>query len=129
MKIAVMASEISREATVPDRFETSPAVLIVETDTWEIVDSLASAEPLALVAKLREARCEAVVCSAHIGQECFDPIAGDSITRYEGAGLNVMEAAVLAEKSRLRIIPEYEGGPGCSAGTGSCEDGGCGVPE
>ena len=70
-----------------------------------------------------------MVCSEHIGQDCFDPLANESITRYEGAGLNVMEASVLAEKNRLTIIPEYEGGPGCSAGTGSCEEDGCGVAD
>ena len=125
MKIAVMASAVSREAVVPDSFEQSPAVLIVETDTWEIEDSLAAA-PAEHVAMIIDHRCEAVVCSSHIGQECFDPIANESITRYDGAGLNVMEAAVLAEKNRLPIIPEYEGGPGCDPGHGTCEEGGCG---
>ena len=128
MKIAVMASSVSREATVPDSFEQSPAVLIVETDTWEIEDSL-SADPMDHVQKIIDSRCEAVVCSGHIGNDCFNPIADASITRYEGAGLNVMEASVLADRNRLSIIPEYEGGPGCSAGTGTCEEDGCGVSD
>jgi hypothetical protein len=104
-------NNVSREATVPDSFEGAGAVLIVETDTWEIVDSLASA-PMEHVQKIIDHRCEAVVCLHHIGQECFDPIADESITRYNGEGLNVMEASVLADRNRCPSFPSTRGGPG-----------------
>ena len=66
--------------------------------------------------------CEAVVCSGHIGKDCFDPIANAGVTRYDGAGRNVLDAALAAEAGTLPLIPEYEGGPGCGSGTGECHE-------
>lgn len=125
MKIAVMSTLPSPEGVVPDTFETSPALLIVETDDGSIGTIVCSSKPGDYVNKIIETWCEAVVCGVHIGQECFDPIADESITRYDGAGLNVIEAAMKADRGLLPIIPEYEGGPGCGGGGGECGEGHC----
>lgn len=125
MKIAVMSTRPDALGTVPDTFETAPALLIVETDNGSIVEVLQSAEPMDYTNKIVEAWVEAVVCGVHIGQRCFDPIADESITRYDGAGLNVIIAARMADKGNLPIIPEYEGGPGCDGGGGECGEGHC----
>lgn len=121
MKIAVMSTLPGPEGIVPDTFETSPALLIIETDDGSILEVLQSNQPMDYTRKIIESWSEAVVCGIHIGQECFDPIADESITRYDGAGLNVLVAAQKADRGLLPIIPEYEGGPGCGGG-GSCED-------
>ena len=125
MKIAVMSSLPSPEGIVPDTFETAPALLIVETDDNSISTIVCSSKPKDYVDKIIETWCEAVVTGVHIGKECFDPIADESITRYDGAGLNVLVAARKADRGLLPIIPEYEGGPGCGGGGGECGDGHC----
>lgn len=124
MKIAVMSTLPTLEGFVPDTFESSPALLIIETDDGSICEVIQSKNPMDYTRKIIDSWCEAVVCGVHIGQECFDPIADESITRYDGAGENVLIAAKKADRGLLPIIPEYEGGPGCGGG-GSCDDGHC----
>ena len=65
---------------------------------------------------------EAVVCGPHIGKACFEPIADACVTRYNGAGLPVGDAALAADRGRLPLIPDFEGGTGCGSGTGECGD-------
>lgn len=125
MKIAVTSTLPSPEGRVPDTFETAPALLIVETDDGSVATIVVSSRPKDYVDKIIETWCEAVVCGVHIGKECFDPIADASITRYDGAGLGVIEAAMKADRGLLPIIPEYEGGPGCGGGGGECGEGHC----
>ncbi len=129
MRIAVLADSPDLKALVPDEYETSPALLVVETDDWSVVATVEGPDNRAYIAKMRETDCEAVVCGPHIGQEAFDPIANACITRYQGEGLTVLDAAKKALYNRLPIIREYEGGPGCDSGTHSCEEGGCGVHD
>ena len=122
MLIAVMSDRPELAGTVPDRFETAPAMLFIETDT----DALVRAEcgkPAEDYARLiAESFCEAVVCSAHIGKECFEPIADAGVTRYAGAGLGVLAAAHGAEDGTLPLIPDFEGGTGCGSGTAECHE-------
>ena len=125
MKIAVMSGAPNLKGTVPECFESSPAMLIIETDDGSICEILESKEPMDYVDKIIETWCEAVVCGVHISQRCFDPIADESITRYDGAGENVLVAAKKADRGLLPIIPEYEGGPGCGGGGGSCDESNC----
>ena len=127
MKIAVLSDKNHLQGRVPDTFETSPYVLVVETNDSTLRSTKKCSTPEALVKAVLASRCEAVVCGLHIGKECFDPIADEGITRYEGARLDILTAAQLAERNQLPLIREYEGGPGCAGGTGSCEDGHCGA--
>ena len=129
MKIAVLADRASLDAIVPDTFETSPALLVVESDTNEICDSVAGPDVPAYIKKILEYDCEAVVCGPHITKESFNPIANASITRYDGAGYVVSEAVRLSVYNRIPIIPDFEGGTGCDSGTHSCEEGGCGIED
>ena len=123
MLIAVMSDRADLTGHVPDRFETSPALLFVETDDGSLrrAETGASAEDYARM--IAESFCEAVVCGSHIGKECFTPIADACVTRYDGAGLGVLDAARAAERGTIPLIPEYEGGPGCASGTGTCDCG------
>ena len=126
MRIAVLSDQKHLEGHVPDTFESSPFVLLVETEDGTLRTAKKCSTPEALVRAVIDSRCEAVVCGEHIGQRCFDPIADEGITRYVGTGLKIQAAAEAAERNALPLIREYEGGPGCSAGTGSCEDDYCG---
>ena len=123
MLIAVMSDRADLSGTVPDRFETSPALLFIETDTDAVARAETGADAIAYSKMIADSFCEAMVCGEHIGQECFDPIADAGVTRYAGAGLGVLAAAHAAERGTLPLIPEYEGGPGCGSGTGSCDCG------
>ena len=127
MKIAVLSDKNHLQGRVPDTFETSPYVLVVETDDGTLRSTKKCTAPEGLVRAVLASHCEAVVCGLHIGKACFDPIADEGITRYEGSRLDILTAAQLAECNQLPLIREYEGGPGCSGGTGSCEDGHCGA--
>ncbi len=126
MLIAVMSDKPTLSGTVPERFETSPALLLIETDGAWLVEAIADKSAEDFAARIAACGCEAVVCGRHIGKACFDPIADAGVTRYEGSGLNVLEAARAADRGTLPLIPEYEGGPGCSSGSGSCD---CGHDE
>ena len=126
MLIAVMSDRPAPDGQVPDRFETSPALLFIETDGKQLVRAETDAAAEDFARMIAESFCEAVVCGSHIGKACFDPIADACVTRYDGAGLNVLDAALAAERGTLPLIPEYEGGPGCASGTGSCD---CGHDE
>ncbi len=126
MLIAVMSDAPALTGVVPERFESSPALLLIETEGGRLVRADAGLTPAEYAERIVGSGCEAVVCGRHIGQACFDPIADAGVTRYEGSGLNVLEAAVAAERGALPLIPEYEGGPGCGSGAGSCD---CGHDE
>ena len=123
MLIAVMSDRPTLDGCVPDRFEESPVLLFIETDADRLTEAFSGEDAAAYVRRIAESFCEAVVCSAHIGKDCFDPIADAGVTRYDGAGLNVLAAAKAADRGTLPLIPEYEGGPGCASGTGSCDCG------
>ena len=122
MLIAVMSDRPALDGKVPDRFETSPALLFIETDDGTLVRAETGAAAADYAKMIAESFCEAVVCSAHIGKDCFDPIADAGVTRYDGAGANVLDAARGAHRGTLPLIPEYEGGPGCASGTGECHE-------
>jgi predicted Fe-Mo cluster-binding NifX family protein len=123
MRIAVMADCLAPDALVAAVYEESSAMLIVETDDESVVFSMEKPENLReYAAAMEEYDCEAVVCTPHIGQDAFEPLVAACITRYDGSGLAVMEAARRALGNRLELVREYEGGPGCTSG-GSCECG------
>ncbi len=127
MRIAVMADRPSLDATVPGEFESSPAMVVIESDDESLVCAVEGPDVTKYVQTMVAFDCEAVVCSPKIGQEAFEPIVRACITRYNGQGLSVLKALRGALYNRLDIIREYEGGPGCDSGEHSCEEGGCGA--
>ena len=120
MKIAVMSDRPDLQGQVPDSFEKSQALLMIETADGSLQEAVSGQTPEAFAERIAASGCEAVVCGPHIGKACFDPIAEACITRTDGAGLEVCTAALRADRGTLPIIPEYEGGPGCGSGTGEC---------
>jgi len=122
MLIAVMSDRPDLAGTVPDRFETAPALLFVETEGDSLVRAESGKTAGEYAKLIAESLCEAVVCAAHIGKDCFEPIADAGVTRYDGAGLGILAAAHGAEDGTLPLIPDYEGGTGCGSGTGECHE-------
>lgn len=122
MKIAVMSDRADCSGRVPDTFETSPYLLLIETDDSTLVRCFADKSAEEYAAVIAKEGWEAVVCGPHIGKACFEPIADACVTRYNGAGLPVCDAALAADRGRLPLIPDFEGGTGCGSGTGECGD-------
>ena len=121
MLIAVLSDKPTLSGTGPERIETSPALLLIETEGARLIEAMTDKRAEDFAARIAACGCEAVVCGRHIGKACFDPIADAGVTRYEGGGLNVLDAAAKADRGTLPLIPEYEGGPGCGSGAGSCD--------
>jgi len=122
MLIAVMSDRNDLSGVVPDTFETAPVLLLIETDSDTVARCYEGKTGAEYAAEIASAGWEAVVCGPHIGKDCFEPIADACVTRYNGAGLPVAEAAKKAELGRLPLIPDFEGGTGCGSGTGECGD-------
>jgi predicted Fe-Mo cluster-binding NifX family protein len=123
MLIAVMSDKPDLSGHVPERFEESPCLLLIETEGGALTQAFSGETPAVFAQKIAEIGCEAVVCGSRIGKECFDPIADACVTRYDGAGLDILAAAYGGDRGTLPLIPEYEGGPGCASGTGDCNCG------
>lgn len=121
MKIAVMSDRPDLQGRVPDRFEAAAAMLLIETDDSSLCSAVSGETPEGFATAVVASGCEAVVCGKHIGKECFEPIAAACVTRYEGAGLDALTAALRADRGTLPIIPDYEGGQGCGSG-GECHE-------
>ena len=122
MKIAVMSDRADLNGVVPDSFEQSPVLLLIETDDGTLAEVFEGQSAEAYAQKIAEAGWEAVVCGPHIGRDCFEPIAAACVTRYNGAGLPVGRAALAADRGTLPLIPDFEGGTGCGSGAGACGD-------
>lgn len=111
MKIAVTSNHDTLDSVVPQSYENSEKLLIIETDDMSIV--AAGCEYETYMDLILKYDCEVVVCGPHIGQAAFEPIANAGITRFNGAGLSVAEAAKRALLNNLPYIRDYEGGDGC----------------
>ena len=122
MKIAVMSDRADLNGIVPDTFEDSPVLLVIETDSGTLTEVYEGLAAESFAQKIAASGWEAVVCGPHIGKDCFEPIADACVTRYNGAGQAVAAAALAADRGRLPLIPDYEGGTGCGSGTGACGD-------
>ena len=125
MKLAIMSDKIGPGARVPEIFEASGALFIWETDDDTLPVQMQNKYVSEYIETIRKYKCEAVVCGKTITKESFEAFAADSITRYNGGGMPVPEAAEKALYNRLPLVTDFTGGTGCGAGTGSCEDGDC----
>lgn len=114
MLIAVAANGANSNATVPENYEESSHLLIVETDKNAIITvyTRKDEEGLYFANKTIQHDCEAIACG-QMQKEGFEKIAAASVTRYYASGLPVLEAARGALDNVLPLIVDYEGGTGC----------------
>ena len=112
MKIAAAVNEKSLKAIIPDRFEDAAALLIIETDTMEIVDYITDKD---WVEEMVRYDCEALICGDMYDAHTFDAIAYACISRYNGMGYSVRKATKKMMDYELELIRDYVGGTGCGS--------------
>lgn len=116
MLIAVAANGRDAGALIPERFEESRNLLIVETegDAIEAVYDARDAEGLFFAEQTLYHDCEAIVCG-RLEKPGFEALASNSVTRYYGAGLPAVEAARAARDNLLPLTTDHVGGSGCGS--------------
>ena len=62
MLIAVMSDQAGLSGRVPDRFETSPALLLIETNDGRLMQAFSGESAADYAARIAACGCEAVVC-------------------------------------------------------------------
>ncbi len=107
MKIAIAANGATMEDLVPDTFEESAFILIVETDDGSY-DAFRNPEEqgsagLALTREVVKHDCEAVICGS-IEKEAFEELAEAQVTRYMGANHRATDALNMMEAYQLDFI-------------------------
>ncbi len=105
MLIAAAARGAELKAVIPEKYEDSTHLLIVETDTMELtaVYEKQDENGLCFVQPIADVWCEAIVCGK-IPQEIFAEIADLGVSRYKGAGLSVLEGVKGAEDNSLPLM-------------------------
>ncbi len=105
MLIAAAARGADLEAMIPGKYEDSSHLLIVETDTMEILHTYEKQDEngLCFVKPIAEIWCEAIVCGK-IPQEIFKKIADLGVSRYNGAGLSASAGIKGAEDNSLPLM-------------------------
>lgn len=123
MLIAVAVSAGDLYSVIPETFEESTHLLIIETEKDKAIATYVprDAEGLFFARQTVLHDCEAIVCG-RMQQPGFEYVASNSITRYYGTGLPALEAAHAAEENLLPFITEYEGGPGCGGDSGDARN-------
>ncbi|MGI6492071.1 MAG: NifB/NifX family molybdenum-iron cluster-binding protein [Pelotomaculum sp.] len=102
---------------VAEKFESSPYLLLVETDDFsqeiigiEVIENNVQSDPdgLQIAKTICERDCE-VVITGTIEQPAFDVLAWGQVTRYKGVNYSAEEALALMHDYRLELIREYNG--------------------
>ena len=119
MRIAVAANGMDLTALIPERYEQSTGLVIVETDDYSVVAAFEKQdeEGVFFAEKALEYDCEAIVCGI-MQKEGHEIVANGGITRYNGYGFNVKDGARGALLNALPYITDFEGGTGCGSQDG-----------
>ena len=110
MHIAVAVNENNLKAIIPETFEEAKGLLILETDTMEILDYITDKD---WVTEMVNYDCEALICGDMYDAHTFDAIAYACISRYNGANYSARKATRKMLDYELEIIRDYVGGTGC----------------
>ena len=121
MKAAISAAGSDLNAVIPAQFETSQCILIVETNTMEIIDRIT--DDIANAILLHD--CEMLLCGEIYDPVFFDNLAENGVSRYNASGLIVQEAIQRGLCNALPLLRDYVGGTGCH----SHDRGGCSCPS
>ena len=105
MLIAAAAQGSTLDSLIPEKYELSSHLLIIETDTMEIIEVCEKQDDMAesFLAPLEKHWAEAIVCGK-IPQGIFAKIADMGISRYNGAKLTVSAGIKGAEENLLPLM-------------------------
>ena len=107
MKIAIAASGSTLENLVPDTFEESAFLLIVETDdgSYEAFKNpeVEGSAGLAMTMEILKHDCEALI-SGSIEKQAFEVLMKAQVTRYMGANCRAADALRLMDANQLDFI-------------------------
>ena len=105
MLIAAAAQGRTLDSRIAENYDESSHLLVVETDTMEIVELCEKEDVLGMsfLVPLEKHWCEAIVCGK-IPREIFPQIADLGISRYNGAGLTVEEGIRGTEDNSLPMM-------------------------
>lgn len=105
MLIAATAKGSGLDAIIPENYEDSSHLLIIETDSMEIVACHEKSDALgeSFVAPMADSWCEAIACGK-IPREIFGMIADAGISRYRAGGLSVLDGVHGAEDNSLPLM-------------------------
>ena len=126
MHIAIAVNENNLKAIIPEKFEDAKGLMIVETDTMEVLDYIPGravrgeappvedgSEARDWVEEMVRYECEALICGDMYDAHTFDAIAFAMISRYNGANYSARKATKKMLDYELEIIRDYVGGTGC----------------
>jgi len=116
MRVAIAVDKNDLSAVIPGKYEQASALLIVETDTMQIVDFTRdlSAE------KMEELGCEVLLCGDMYDPDRFEAVAACGITRQKAGGMTAKQAVKELLRYHLPYITDFVGGTGCGAHEGEC---------
>ena len=126
MKIAVATTGNQADCFIPSKFSTPKCPFIVNLNGLAVTH-LYEAEPLnrdlTFAQRTVEENCEAIICG-EIRKEPFELLAGQGVSRYNGAGKTATEAVKLFINDQLPMITDDIGGSGCPGSTsgGECHE-------
>lgn len=124
MRIAVTSDKNDLTGIVPEKFESSKFLFIIDMDKMTAIDIVPSNDKDSdyneFALRIVQQDCEAVICGS-IDKVAFELIAGYGVTRYNGAGYSVKEALSLMNKDKLAYITDFVGGTGCNEEHSSCD--------
>ena len=113
MLIAVACD--ANKAKISERYDEAEYIIVYETEDESIVrEYKRTSFPAHYLAREFDYMfVECIVCGI-MREEEFEPIASKQITRYDGSGLDIVEAIHAAEMNYLPLITDYENGTGCN---------------
>lgn len=115
LHMAVTSTTPDMDGTVPPAFAGSDYLLIVDTDTGQLVHAEKRGEggDTAMARAVLKWACEGIICGP-LEQPPFDIIALEgNVTRFNGAGLAVTDALQAMDDLQLEYIKDFIGGEGC----------------
>ena len=112
MHIAVAVNENNLKAIIPETLEEAKGLLIIETDTMEVVDCITDKD---WVTEMVNNDCEALICGDMYDPPLFEAIAAAGISRYNGSNYSARKATRKMMDYELELIRDYVGGTGCGS--------------
>ena len=112
MHIAVAVNENNLKAIIPETLEEAKGLLIIETDTMEVVDWITDKD---WVAEMVNYDCEALICGDMYDPPLLEAIAAACISRYNGSNYSARKATRKMMDYELELIRDYVGGTGCGS--------------